>query len=127
MSAALERQEQNQADSWQQAANTLWQEYLQAHRLAMHALLQEVSDPLQRVETLAKLSLALDRTFRALDQGNSALPPLQVARQLLERQAAFIQEHYPRHLPAFLEILEPFGLSLLHDAAFANPPATPSS
>ncbi len=127
MNPATESQEQHQADSWQQVANTLWQEYLQAHRQAMQALLQEVSDPLQRVETLAKLSLALDRTFRALDQSNNSVPPLQVARQLLERQAAFIQQYYPRHLPAFLEILEPFGQALLQDAAFTTAPATPSS
>ncbi|WP_130470049.1 DUF1804 family protein [Candidatus Magnetaquicoccus inordinatus] len=108
----METNQQQQTSNWQQVANELWKEYLQAHRQAMTSLLQEGGDPLQRVESLAKLSLALDRTYRALEQGNDAISPLQIARQLLERQAVFIQDHFPRHLPAFLEILEPFGQSL---------------
>ncbi|MBF0184291.1 MAG: DUF1804 family protein [Magnetococcales bacterium] len=108
------------SDSWQHLAQTLWQEYLQAHRQAMTALLQEVVDPLQRVETLAKLSLALDRTFRALEQGQPAISPLSIARQVLERQAEFIQRRYPSHLTAFLEILEPFGQALLQDNLFTD-------
>ena len=59
---------------WDSLAESLLHEYLQAHQEAMGAVLSQVSEPLQRVEALSKLSLALDRTFRALDRG--ARPPL---------------------------------------------------
>ncbi|MBF0162593.1 MAG: hemerythrin family protein [Magnetococcales bacterium] len=61
---------------WEPLAERLWNDYLQAHQEAVAEILSQVGDPLQRVEALSKLSLALDRTFRALDRGggNSPLP-----------------------------------------------------
>lgn len=103
---------------WERLAETLLIEYLQAHQEAMLAIQSQITDPLQRVEALSKLSMALDRTFRALDRGGAAASPLLVARIVLERQAEFIKQRFPGHLPAFLEILEPFGQSLLTDASF---------
>lgn len=111
--------EQNQ-NRWDQLAQTLLTEYLQSHQEAMVAIKAEVTDPLQRVEALSKLSLALDRTFRALDRGETSLSPLLIARLVLERQAEFIKLRFPNHLPAFLEILEPFGQILLADGAFQS-------
>ncbi len=103
---------------WDLLAETLLTDYLQAHQEAMVAIKSDVSDPLQRVEALSKLSLALDRTFRALDRGGAEHSPLLIARLVLERQAEFIKQRFPSHLPAFLDILEPFGQMLLNDGTF---------
>ena len=103
---------------WEQFAETLLTEYLQSHQEAMQAIQSQVTDPLQRVEALSKLSMALDRTFRALDRGGTNASPLLIARIVLERQAEFIKQRFPGHLPAFLEILEPFGQALLTDGSF---------
>ncbi|MBF0402286.1 MAG: DUF1804 family protein [Magnetococcales bacterium] len=111
-------QEEGRNRGWDQLAEALWGEYLQSHQEAMLAIKEEVTDPLQRVEALSKLSLALDRTFRALDRGGTGCSPLLIARLVLERQAEFIKLRFPAHLPAFLEILEPFGQLLLADGAF---------
>ncbi|MEO5340636.1 MAG: DUF1804 family protein [Magnetococcus sp. MYC-9] len=100
---------------WEKLAENLLHAYLQAHQEAMLAIQAQVTDPLQRVEALSKLSLALDRTFRALDRGDTTPSPLWVARMVLERQAEFIKQRFPNHLSAFLEILEPFGQTLLHE------------
>ncbi|MEO5364031.1 MAG: DUF1804 family protein [Magnetococcus sp. DMHC-8] len=108
---------QQTGNRWDQLAESLLTEYLQAHQEAMAAIQQAVTDPLQRVEALSKLSLALDRTFRALDRSEPAASPLLIARLVLERQAEFIKQRFPDHLAAFLEILEPFGQALLADAA----------
>ena len=112
---------QNQ-NRWEVLAETLLTEYLQSHQEAMVAIKAEVTDPLQRVEALSKLSLALDRTFRALDRGGAEASPLLIARLVLERQAEFIKQRFPGHLPAFLEILEPFGQALLADGALPDIP-----
>ena len=103
---------------WESLAETLLTEYLEAHQEAMVAIQTQVTDPLQRVEALSKLSLALDRTFRALDRGGTETAPLLVARIVLDRQAEFIKQRFPGHLSAFLEILEPFGQALLADGTF---------
>lgn len=100
---------------WDCMAETLLADYLHAHQEAIAAIKSQVSDPLQRVEALSKLSLAMDRTFRALDRGNPEIPPLVIARTLLDRQSEFIKQRFPNHLAAFLEILEPFGHELLAD------------
>ncbi len=103
---------------WEVLAETLLTAYLQSHQEAMEAIQGQVTDPLQRVEALSKLSLALDRTFRALDRGGAEVSPLLVARTVLDRQAEFIKLRFPNHLSAFLEILEPFGQALLADGSF---------
>lgn len=105
---------------WDCVAEALLADYLQSHQEAVTAIKAQVTDPLQRVEALSKLSTAMDRTFRALDRGTTTpeLPPLVVARTVLARQSEFIKQRFPRHLPAFLEILEPFGQELLADASW---------
>lgn len=108
---------------WEQMAKTLLDDYLQSHQEAVTAIKTQVSDPLQRVEALSKLSLAMDRTFRALERGNVGPTPLTIAQMVLERQSEFIKQRFSNHLPAFLEILEPFGQALLADPSWQTEPS----
>lgn len=107
---------------WQPLSETLLVDYLHAHQEAITTIKGEVSDPLQRVEALSKLAMAMDRTFRALDRGSPEQDPLTMARLILERQSEFVREKFPDHLPLFLEILEPFGNSLLVDDSWQSGP-----
>ena len=100
---------------WDGMTETLLADYLHAHQEAIAAIKSQVKDPLQRVEALSKLSVAMDRTLRALGRGNLETSPLVVARILLDRQSEFIKQRFPNHIAAFLEILEPFGHELLAD------------
>ena len=108
---------------WNSMATTLLADYLQSHQEAVTAIKTQVTDPLQCVEALSKLSLAMDRTFRALVRGTPEHSPLTIARMVLERQSEFIKERFPNHLPVFLEILEPFGQALLTDVFWQTEPS----
>ena len=103
---------------WERMSETLLADYLQSHQEALIAIKSQVTEPLQRVEALSKLSTAMDRTFRALDRGTPEHPPLTIARMVLERQSEFIKNSFPNHLPAFLEILKPFEQALLADSSW---------
>lgn len=92
--------------------STLLEDYLALHLEAMAALKQKDDDPLKRVEAISRLSQALDRTLRALNKASPELSRLTIAHEFLDRQGQFIKEHFPQHLPAFLEILDPFGMDL---------------
>ncbi len=90
-------------------SEALLEDYLESHKEAVEAIKTQITDPFQRVDALCKLSQALDRTFRSLDKTNPEHAPLRVAQTVLQHQADFIKHRFPNHLPAFLEILEPFG------------------
>lgn len=91
----------------------LLEDTLRLHVEAVASLASSEADPLMRVELLAKLSQALDRTLRALGKASPELSRLAVAKEVLERMALFVQEHFPRHLTVFVEILEPFAAALV--------------
>ena len=93
-------------------ALALLEDYLQVHQEAVAAIKADVSDPMARVDALSRLSQALDRTLRSLDKASPVTSRLEVAKRVLERQAAFVNDRFPDHLPAFLEVLEPFGQEL---------------
>ncbi|MBF0371397.1 MAG: DUF1804 family protein [Magnetococcales bacterium] len=87
----------------------LLEDYLQLHLEAVEAVQDQVEDPLGRVDALARLSQALDRTLRSLGRASPELSRLAVAKAILEKQAEFVKLRFPNHMPAFLEVLEPFG------------------
>lgn len=90
---------------------TLLEDYLRIHLDAVAAVKNKPNgeDPVKQVELLARLSLALDRTLRALGKASPRLSRLAVAKEVLERQAEFIKQRFPQHLVVFIEILEPFA------------------
>lgn len=66
-------------------------------------------NPLQKAETIAKLSDAYVKTMKAAGGGNSKIAELAVAMKVLEELACFIKDGYPEQLEIFAAILEPFG------------------
>ena len=56
--------------------------------------------PGERVELLASLADAFNKAVAA----NKKILP-----EVSQKLSAFVAEHYPKHLAAFVEILEPFG------------------
>ncbi|MBF0294267.1 MAG: DUF1804 family protein [Magnetococcales bacterium] len=90
-------------------------EYLEMHMEAIESVKCQVADPLHRVNALSRLSQALDRTMRSLGKASPELSRLAVAQWVLTRQAEFVRNHCPDHLPVLLEILEPFGEALLRE------------
>ncbi len=69
---------------------------------------QKIS-PLQKAESLSRLSDAYTKTVKAAGASNPELSKLAVAMDILRRQMEFVRDKYPHHTDAFLEILEPFG------------------
>ncbi|MBF0438737.1 MAG: DUF1804 family protein [Magnetococcales bacterium] len=92
----------------------LIEDYLVLHQEALEAVKKDQSS-LKLVESVSRLSQALDRTLRALGKASPALSRLAVANWVLERQAEFVKGHYPDYLSMFVEVLEPFGEALLQE------------
>jgi hypothetical protein len=65
--------------------------------------------PLQKAESLSRLSDAYTKTVKAAGASNPELSRLAVAMDIIKRQMDFVRDKYPHHVDAFLEILEPFG------------------
>ncbi|MGI1671961.1 MAG: DUF1804 family protein [Neptuniibacter sp.] len=69
----------------------------------------EKISPLQKAESISRLSDAYTKTVKAAGASNPELSKLSVAMDVLKRQAEFIQQNYPDRKELFLEILAPFG------------------
>jgi len=69
----------------------------------------ENMSPMQKAESISRLSDAYTKTVKAAGNSSPALSRLAVAMDILKRQSEFIQAHFPEHINAFTEILEPFG------------------
>lgn len=65
-----------------------------------------------KAEAISRLSDAYHKTMAAITRGNGKLSRLAVAMETVEKLAAFVQARFPKHGPAFVEILEPFGEEL---------------
>ncbi|MBF0448918.1 MAG: DUF1804 family protein [Magnetococcales bacterium] len=88
-------------------------EFLLLHTEAMASVKAEVQDSIKQVEALTRLSQALDRTVNALVKATPPPPYLAIARDVLQKQVAFVESRFPQHAPALLVILEPFGEELI--------------
>lgn len=70
---------------------------------------------IEKAEAMAKLADAYTKTMKAAGGGDSKIAKLSTAMEVLEKLVAFIQQHYPQHGTALLEVLEPFGEALSRD------------
>lgn len=68
--------------------------------------------PQKRVEMLASLADAYNKSISASKRILPETSQLATALEVLQKQGSFIAEHYPQHLQAFAEILEPFGTEI---------------
>lgn len=65
--------------------------------------------PSDRAKLLASLADAFTKTVSANARVMPETSKLATALELIEFLMAFVQEKHPKHLPAFVEVLEPFG------------------
>lgn len=72
---------------------------------------QEAS-ALAKAEAISRLSDAYQKVMSAVSKGSPKLSKLAIAMETLELFARFVQVNFPKHAPAFLEVLEPFGAEL---------------
>lgn len=66
-------------------------------------------NPAMKVKLLASLADAYNKTVAASKKVLPETSSLATAMQVLQRLAEFVRKNYPKHAPAFAEILEPFG------------------
>ena len=66
-------------------------------------------NPIAKVTALASLSDAYNKAVSASKRVLPETSQLAISLEVLQMFSGFIQEHYPQHLHAFAEVLEPFG------------------
>lgn len=68
--------------------------------------------PEKKVQMLASLADAFNKTVSASKRVLPETSQLATALEVVQQMAGFIRERYPKHAPAFVEVLEPFGEEL---------------
>ncbi|HFC6799760.1 TPA: DUF1804 family protein [Neisseria meningitidis] len=68
--------------------------------------------PSDRAKLLASLADAFTKTVSANARVMPETSKLATALELIKFLMAFVQEKHPKHLPAFVEVLEPFGVEV---------------
>jgi len=89
------------------------EDYLLLHQATIEDIKQDkTSTPIKRAEALSRLADAFHKTMHAMGEASPELSRLAIANELLRHLSKFIVEKYPEHGPAFIEILEPFGVEI---------------
>lgn len=70
--------------------------------------------PGEKVQMLASLADAYNKTISASKRILPETNELAVAMGVVQRLAAFVKEKHPQHIAAFAELLGPFGDELAH-------------
>ncbi|MBC3214852.1 DUF1804 family protein, partial [Serratia fonticola] len=65
--------------------------------------------PQKQVEMLASLADAYNKAISASKKILPETNSLAIAMDVIQQLALFIKTHYPQHLEAFADVLEPFG------------------
>jgi len=66
-------------------------------------------NPALKVQLLSSLADAFNKTVAASKRILPETSELATAMDVVQKLAAFVQQRYPKHAPAFAELLEPFG------------------
>lgn len=102
-------------ESFSQLSRKLLEDYLVQHQATMDMLRaappKELS-AMQRAEILASMSDSFNKTMASFKRLSPELNRQAVALDALQRLATFAQVKFPQHVPALLELLEPFGEEL---------------
>nr|DAI24793.1 MAG TPA: Protein of unknown function (DUF1804) [Caudoviricetes sp.] len=90
---------------------TIINDYVICHQAIMESLKSPDNDMTakEKVEALTSLADGFSKTMKSAGQASPELSKLAVANDIIQLLGEFVQKHYPQHIPAFLEILEPFG------------------
>jgi hypothetical protein len=100
-------------ENFNSLAKQLLEDYLLQHQETMR-LLREAKDmsARDRSETLASLSDSFNKTMNSFKRLAPDLNRQAIGLDVLQRLAAFAQAKHPKHVPALLALLEPFGAEL---------------
>jgi hypothetical protein len=97
----------------QQVAGAVVEDFILLFQTTLDALkASEGIHPMEKAEAISRLSDAFSKTVKASGMADPALSRLSLSMEVLEALGGFINERFPQHGPAFLEILEPFGVEL---------------
>lgn len=100
-------------DNQKQLAQQLLEEYLVQHQAVMQRMSE--SKDMTAADHARILTSLMDGFHKAMSSFKKLAPELNrqaVALDTLQRLATFAQQRYPQHVPAVLEMLEPFGEEL---------------
>lgn len=91
----------------------LLEDYLVQHQATMDMLREDKNlGARDRAETLASMSDSFNKTMASFRRLNPELNKQAVQLDVLRLFAQFAQRRYPQHVPALLDMLEPFGEEL---------------
>lgn len=97
-------------ESFKQLSSKLLEDYLVQHQATMDLLKADKSlSPMARSEILASMADSFNKTMASFKRLSPELNRQSIALDVIQRLATFAQLKYPQHLPALLELLEPFG------------------
>ncbi|MEO5336882.1 MAG: DUF1804 family protein [Magnetospirillum sp. WYHS-4] len=88
----------------------LIEDFINLHQSVLDAVKGDGEMPaLAKVQALSMLADAFSKTMAAAGKAAPELSALAVAQEVLRMLGDFIRNNYPKHGPAFVEVLEPFG------------------
>ena len=91
----------------------LLEDYLVQHQATMDLLREDTKmGPRERAETLASMSDSFNKTMASFKRLSPDLDRQAVQLDVLQRFVTFARGRFPLHLPALVEMLEPFGEEL---------------
>lgn len=95
-------------------------EAVEGFTVMFQATMDEIRDekdikPSDKVKMMASLADAFNKIINAAGRASPNLSKLGIATKVLQMQAEFVQEHFPQHAVAFMEILEPFGFEVARE------------
>lgn len=94
-------------------ARQMLSDYVIQHKAMMQTITDDAGIPAgHKVDMLASLADSFNKTVAASRRVLPETNELAVALETVTLLGAFIQESFPAHAVAFLEILEPFGAKL---------------
>lgn len=105
-------------ENFMQLSKKLLEDYLVQHQSTIELLQkppakgEEAMSPAARAKLLASLADSFHKTMASFKKLMPELNKHALALDALQRLASFAQQRYPHHVPALLEMLEPFGEEL---------------
>ena len=100
-------------ESFSQLSRKLLEDYLVQHQAVIDMRGADAEMPAaQRAQLLASMSDSFNKTMSSFKRLAPEINRHAIALDTLQRLATFTQQRFARHVPALLEMLEPFGEEL---------------
>lgn len=100
-------------ESFSTLSRKLLEDYLVEHQATITTMRADKDMPAaRRAQLLASMADSFNKTMASFRKVAPELNRHAIALDALQRLASFAQQRYPKHVPALLEMLEPFGEEL---------------